>query len=480
MKRMYGLLCILLCFCMVLSLSACNGGGEKSDGTEATTEAPEEKAPETAEELWTRVDEVMTAVPSYEYKSVMQFTYYYMGMKFDTSSIGNGIFCELEDDYYIYSDDRMDMVCTEMSISRTQERMEAYSDGKMYIYNSTGDAAQRFCSAITYEEYAEESTGILDDFDLLDCTGKSFEVAEDGSYTMSFSGYTKKAVDNFLESGGIDEDDLGAAILDLELTVSADSEFHVTKMLFNLIFDVEEDDTMAPVITMEIEYSGFGVTEPNYDQLKTEEYTEIDDARIFGDISEQLEEFTQAKSGEFVSDSSQTNIIFGEEESFYEKNTVSFSEENGGIIYEIEMESSEGDGSIRYKNGTQNVVYLGEEYSQPQTDSEAREFVASLLDVEYDSARISDVEKVEEGVYVFTVEHPDDAYYKSYFQSIGMEYQSMTQTFTVTMDGEELLKIANDSVLYGVYNDVASSEPVEVKIHMGVDFTQMHKNEIKA
>ncbi|MBQ8696561.1 MAG: hypothetical protein IJ519_02470, partial [Clostridia bacterium] len=469
--KRFGILPIL---CVLLLCGALCSCGRVETPTSGATEAPEVKEPESAEQIWEKVDEVMSAVKSYEYKSTMQLTYYYMGMRCDVSSIGNGVRCELEDDYYEYSDDRTDMRCDELSAEETRQSVEAYSDGKMYISNTVGDAAQRFCSPITYEEYGEESESLLDQFDVLDCKDKSFVKGEDGGYTLSFSGYTKKAVRDFLD-GGMSEDDFGADILDLEISITVDAEFHAKVFTINVVFDVDEDDTLAPVMTMESTYSGFGTTEPNYDQLKTEEYTEIDDVRILDDVSECLDDFLSAKSGEFVVDSSQTISVMGEEDVYREKDEVSFSEENGGFIYDVAIESSDGDGNVSYKNGTQDVVYAGEEYSQAQTDAEAREFIDSLLEVEYDSVRVSGIEVGEDGTYIFTVEHPDGSYYESYFESIGVEYTSMTQTFTVTMDGEELRKISNDTVVYGVYNDVASTEPVEMKIHMSVDFTNMHK-----
>ena len=473
MKKTYVLLCMLLCLSMVFSLTGCKGddGKDTDVSTEAPTEAIEEvKDPESAEELWERIDETMDSLVSYEGKSTGQFIMYMNGYKFDVAVIGYSIVCPGEK--YSYTKNTMDMNCAELSYSVRNESVEAYCDGKMY-YSTVNDAySQMLFSEMTYDEFVEAVSDPTE-MDLLDCNSAEFSKNDDGTWELQLSGYTKKTINLFLKESGIADSGMGGDVIDMEVSVLADADFRVNKLHIEMVYDSEDPDAL-PAIIVEDEFSNFNSAEPNADELKVDEYTEVADVRMLEKVDECLTEIVDAKSGSFVLEVEQHVSFMGEEDEYAEKDTVSFEYKNNSYSFDLEIESTEANATVKYKNGVETVIYDGEEQNVSMTDDEAKTFIEDLVySVNYDADGVSDIEKTGDDVYVFTMGAPDDSLYVEYFESAGAELDSIQQIITVTMKDGQIYKMESNVTVVGIYNDVASAQRIDMTVTSVLTFGEI-------
>lgn len=468
----------LLCAAMLVSAASCDKkSGSDAPGTtkaqttaEIVTEAPKYE-PESATDLWNKIDETMDAIESYKESTTIRSTYYFTGYKFNIEL--DGVLIDTDEEEYSFSS--MNMVCEDLSVNETMESLEAYVGGKMYVSNKSSGYDQKLCAEMTYEEFSEATSisGVDDDVDLADCRVSEFKKNEDGDWVVTMSGYSGKTVKAFTKDMIDDEIDFGADILDMECTVTADEDLIPKTMEVKFIFD-EDDLTVAPEMTMTAEFSDVGTATVDPALIVPEEYTLVDDLAILSLLKEGIEERSNAAAGKFVYETKTTFTLFGEDQEEIETDTVTYGRKNGAYYYGIEAKYADGTVLIDYSNGVQTVTYGDESENVRLTDEEAKASVDTLINAAgYDPNKISGVTKKSDTEYVLTVAEYDTATFNLTLAESGIELGTGTQEITVTMTEDSVSVIGNKVTAEGTYTYDGQSAPISMVWESAVTFEEM-------
>lgn len=448
---------LLLSLVLILPLCACGLLAPKTAEPASEEETP--FVPANAEELWNKIDAVMEEQTGYTGNHEVTATIYYSGMEYSIRQIGKSVTDRSDDKYRYLSDYEVTM--TFEDTEETSRRMRAYFDGKMYHYEKEGDIEQKLSCAMTEEEFRDiDSSALLEDVDLMDCTRRDFSL-QDGVWTAKFSGYTKKTVHNFFAYMELEEDELGADVEDMEITVVADGEFRCTSLSFVLFFDVDEDSTTKPVFTLSETYSDFDKTSFDPSVIAREEYAEVDDLRIIFDLPEAMKAVAGATEGEFTLDITQKAKVGEQEGENTEYDRVTYGKKNGSTYFDISSKLNGQDYTISYKNGKQSIQANGESYEESYPEEYARYYLERLIDsAKFQAITVTDVEKQAEGTYLMHCEKADLASYQPALEESGITLTGGSQEITVTMNGEKLQSMDSTVILVGYA--VSGSQKLEV------------------
>ena len=225
MKNLIKILSLVLCLVLALSFVACSkeeGSKDDDNNSKITEEKP--FVPDSATAIWNKIDETMNGLESYKTAGLGNAVMYLSGYKVDTTISQSGVYSKSGDNYS-YETMTMKMVCDKLGLNETMEQIEAYYGGKMYVANEDSKNEQKLCSVISFDEYKEtKGDAALDKIDITDCTTSEFKKNDDGTWSLKFSGYTKKTMNTFLEGLNMDDKEaFGAEVVDFNINVTADS-----------------------------------------------------------------------------------------------------------------------------------------------------------------------------------------------------------------------------------------------------------------
>lgn len=456
MKKLLGLFSVLLSVLLILTLVSCKKGEENE-------ETEEKFVPETAIELWEKIDETMSGTSRWEEKNAADISLNMQGYRIEMSMEGFAIRYNTEDEVYAYRYAKTQVECAELSVDETTEAIEAYYNGKAYISNISDGKTQKLCSEMTAEKFFETSD-TLDDIDMTDCTKAEFSTEDDGSYKLNFSGYTKKTVSSFLDELGLVDIEDYNEIVDMEISLTADEDFRVDEMELSLVFE-SEDALNIPVFSMTIEYSKYGEAEPNYEEIKTEEYTEVDDISVLDDVTDGLLEIEDAVNGKFTVQIEQRYSIAGQKNTYTEKDTVSYGVQNGAFYLDLISKQDGSTFKITCKNGVFTIEQDGESQSGNISDREAKSYVTGLLNViNFDGKLVTDIVKTGEGIYKFNLGDGNLAEYESTLDSVEGKIDSMKQEMVITFSGEKIVKIEDLVEIEGTCKIMGSKKPLTMTV----------------
>lgn len=456
-KSICTMLTLVLSLLLVLSLAACQETGNTdtpvapSSSSSSVPEPPKPWMPENALELWNKIDGAMKTLTSRESTMTAKAVYYYMGYEFKLDSSVTAV--STRDAEYLESDSKV--VCADLDMEQIVKTINAYYDGKMYIANSDGTYDQKLCSAATKEEYADSMSGALTDkVDLADCTGGKFSKNEDDTWTVEFSGYTNKTMNNVLDSMGLASEMLGAPIEDMKVTVIANEEFLVKTM--SIVFVFEEGDVL-PEYAITAEYSKYNTAAVDPAVLKAEEYTEVADIFVLDKIEDGMKERQDAASGNFVLDLNTTTRYYGQTSKSKETDIVTYGKKNGAYYYSISATAGDTKMTLMYQNGTSTVTSAGETYTNPMSDADAKAMIDGLIDSAlFNALAVTNIDKEGEGVYMLTLENIDLSTYSARVAASGVKLESGEQAVKVTFKDGKLVQIESLVCLKGKveYNDI--------------------------
>lgn len=441
MKKYIRFLLPLMCAVLLLGLAACK--------QEEPVEPPYE--PESASALWNKVDETMNALQTYEMTGDVKVVFYSTGYKFTINGTTNSVYT----DESVFNKTVTELACAELSLSETTTSIEAYHEGKMYRAVDDGTYSQKFCSPMSMDEYADFKTDdLVVSIDIEDCTSAAFSKGEEDTWNLEFSGYTKKTVDQMLSSMDLTEEQLGASVADMKVSLTADSQFRVKEMTVAFDFAASEDmDGEPPEFAVTCKYAGYNVAQFDASALKAEEFVEIPDVRILEKVASGLQSRQSSTSGQFTLDLSTTYEYMGQTESSVEKDTVTYGKKNGAYYYAITAEINGETLTIDYRNGEQKVEMNGQSQTAAQSEGEAKVFIDGLIDsAAFVANSVSGVEAAEGGVYLLKVDAYDTARFDASIQSMGMVLTGATQQMAVTMNEESLIKLDSQVVITGTVN----------------------------
>lgn len=413
--------------------------------------------PKTAEQLWERIGEVMKAYDAHEASMEMDMVMVVEGYAVKSSATGT-LIEDKGEDYYYYSETNVKVECDELDIKQESRAISAYMDGLAFELRSEDKSERKLCSKMTAEEYAaylaadrEESSF---DVDITDCTNASFTKNEDKTWTLTYSGYTKKAIKGITGALSTQEPDVfGADIVDVKITLRANEDFCVTDISMEFEFDTDKDAKQTPALNVRIKLKAVGdavtrVTET----IDAAKYKEVDNLAICKQLDNMIKQRVEAEQGAFECKMSQTVKVMGQSQSFVESDQVKYGREDGKYYYDITVESDGISSTVTYKNGTQTVTSGGESYDVPQSEDEAKAFIESLINdpsLGYNAEQITDIEKKNDGVFVIELALTDSATFEELFESMDGTYKSATQTVTVTVQDERLIRIKNEIIASG-------------------------------
>ena len=429
-------------------------------GLSACQREQEQDVPQSALALWEKVDQTMNTTQSMEMRSTIDAIFYNSGYEFKLS--GDSYIFSSKQTHY--TETRTTVSCEEASFEKTTSMMEAHHDGKMYIASNDGTYDQKLCSPMTHEEYDQIQTGVLtDDLDLADCTSAQFSQNEDGTWSLQFSGYTKKTIDKMVESFSMTPDMLAVPIADVKVSLSADAQFLVQKMEVSFDFAVG-DEEVTPTFRVTAEYSNYDTAVFDTTKLKAEEFAQVEDVRILESLQTLLLDRQNAASGKFALDLKSTSQIQGQETTAQENAVVTYGRKNGAYYYDS---SAQIDGKlfeISYRSGEQTVITDGQTSTAFQSEEEAKLYIDGLINMaNYTPTAITDIQKLDEGIYLLLGQP------KNLEQTIGItgiDEVSATQECKVTFESNKLMRIENKLVVTGKYAD----QPVTLTVESVVTY----------
>ncbi len=405
--------------------------------------------PKTAEELWERIGEVMEGFDSHEIAMEMDMVMVVEGYAVESSATGT-LIEDSGDDYYYYSDTKITMKCDELDLDQESRAISAFMDGKAFEFRSEDGYERKLYSKMTAEEYAtylaadKEESSL--DTDITDCTNAEFAKNEDETWTLIYSGYTKKAVNGITSALSTQELDVfGADIVDVKVTFLTDENFRVTDISMEFEFDVDEDAKQTPVldVRMKLVAVGDGVTRVT-DTIDASKYKEVDDLAIRKEITELIKDRYEAEEGSFRYVQEQTFKVMGQTDKFTETDTVLYGVRDGKFYYDVTAEYDSVSMKLAYENGACTVTVEGESYSEPQTEQEARALVEMLINDStygYHAESITNITDKGNGVWEIEQALGDTSELEGIFESMDGTYKSATQTVTVTIKDGKLTEI---------------------------------------
>ncbi len=426
------------------------------------------QAPTDAASAWKRIDQTMGALSSYEESSVMSIVFYQGGEKVE--SLMNTVavvFSDPSDAYYYYAKMEGTIESKGLDYKEKMTRVEAYHNGTAFIANEASGTLLKLCSPMTAEDYEEylNSSSVMHDIDMMDCTNADLVKNADNTYTITLSGYTKKTVAAFMKGTDFDKGLFDHDILDMEITLKADSQFRAAELNLTLIFDVEETELAKPILTMTSTFGKYNEAAIITDGLDPASYTEIDDIRILDRVTDGIEAHCDATNGSFTLKLKQCVTVADQNNIYEETDHTTYGKKNGDYFYDIKADTSSGTITIHYQNGIQTVTQDGQSQTASQSEDDARAYIEYLVNTaNYDSTGVAAVEKISEGVYQFQLEASNSATYEQIFASMNATLTDADQTITVTFADDVITSIKSSVTCKGTLKQNNSSYPVTFTI----------------
>ncbi len=471
MKKFRTLLLMLLSLAMIISLASCElpGGDEEESTEDVTTEAPVEETL-TADEIYERIDAKMDAYDSYESTISMIMNVTINGIEVNTKTEGVDIRRGLATDNFEFYTDMEITVSTSASSEKEKiVNIEAYHEGNYFVSYRGGGISQKLYSPMSKEDaraYAED--GESDFFEYNDCVNKEFVKNEDGTYEVTFSGYTAKAVNDILDETGLDTSMLSAEIVDVKFSVKADAEFNATELALDFEFK-QTAGTKLPEISVKGTFSKYNEAEIKSASINPDQYTKVDDVRLLDDIDELLTARTEAEEGEFTLTISQSVKVMGESQYSQEVDHVVYGVGSDGYFYDIDADMNGTKYDIAYSKGAQSVTVDGQTQQAPQAEQDARAFVENLINsCQYDEKLVTGLTKVSDNEYTITCE--PKATYEAVFESMGAKYRSVKQTITLTLEDGKITKIYSNVDAKGYFSEGYNTYEVSFTVKSEVVF----------
>ncbi len=412
--------------------------------------------PKSADELWEKINETMEHLQSYESNSTGNLALEVMNVPITADlTIKNIISGTSEKDYYYYSASEV-TVKTESDLfnqSETAKFIEAFHDGKMFFSMESEKATQKFSSVLSAKEhiaYLEKQSSSSDDFDFNKCTTSSFTQNEDKTWSLHYSGYSNKALDRMFDTFDFDGEMFDLDLSDMEVTIQADNKFRIKEIKIKFIFN--EDIDGNPVFEITMQYSNYNEAEKITDTINPENYKEIADCRLLTDFEDMIEKLEEDKDGSFVMEMEETLSVFDQKETYTETDTVSYGEKDGKYFYDISINSTSYQNmKISFENGKQTIKLSGKQQTNQQSTLEAKTFINSLINTaQYSMIYVSDIKKLEEGVYEVQCNNLISEAYEAIFESYTGELISFQKTLKITVKEGCITKIESDTLAEGL------------------------------
>jgi hypothetical protein len=422
----------------------------ESSSDDATTETPAPELKYTADELFDMIDKKMDSYDSYESTLEMIMNVTMNGVEASVTAKGLEIRQGLTtDNFAFYTETEMKMAIPSLSTTEKLTNVEAYHGGNYFLSNRGDGISQKIYSPMTKEDAKAYVDGKDSDiFEFGDCVNKEVKINEDGTYDLTFSGYTAKAVHEILDQTGLDTSMLTHDVIDVTVSIKADAEFNATVFEFSFVFEQKPGSEKMPEISVKGTYYKYNEAVIDAAKVNPEKYTAVDDIRLIDEMEDLLDARYAKEEGNFTLDISQTLKIMGETQQSNETDIVTYGKNDKGYFYDIDADMNGTKYDISYSLGTQTVVAGGQSQPVAQTEAEARAFIENLINTcQFKDSAVTGIKKISDNKFSFTCE-PKDAY-KTLIEQMGATFRSVTQTITVTVENGEIVNIESEAVANG-------------------------------
>ena len=406
--------------------------------------------PKDADDLWGRIDKVMTKEASGRIDATMKMNFTYEGIEVEAESqlllvmIGTD---ESEDFYYYQKDETV----MEMAGSKIEtEQYLVYDEGKAYVSEKSDNKTSRIYSSLTPKEFYDYATDEATDFNITpDGAGVKGMSRYDGKkWELEFSNFEKDALDRIIEQLKLDslEESMGIVISDVAVTITTDEKYRVDKMSIDFISESYDE----PVISLDMTWSQYDSAKKVY--IDKREYTEVDDVRIAKWVDNYLNEVIDRERVDFSLYMDQ-KVMKGSAtySSYVERDKVTYKNKNDKFTYDISAELNGQEYSIEYVWGTQTVRVLDQTHRTDQTEDEARSFIKSLMNsAQFSPSLVTNILEISTNRYRIYLQPADVSEYRQLMLNLSDTYEDCEIFIEVVLDGEEVNSIETYIKINGI------------------------------
>ena len=392
-----------------------------------------------AKGLYRKIDRAMSRLDSYKVSSTLDATFYYHGEKNELSRTGTQIYSSTsKKDCYVYLQSSSTSTI-DGSDPNYIENVIAYNGGNAFLYSKSDDVEQRLYSPMTRKDFLSYYSASLksEKEALFDCETIAFEEIESGGWEITFSGFQQDTTDKYINGLGIRTPFLDDEVLDLELTIQASSDFHITGTSMTVVFS-ENSKRDTSTIELIDHYSDHNEAELITDDLKLEDYRKIYDVRLVG----QLEDMIVDMSGEIKEFAIHTTLDYGGK-SYSNRSIVQYGCQEGDYYYETEYDRNNFKHFTSYTEGYKRTyVNQHPKTTLSQSHTEARAYITSLINTaNYAPTNVRNIKMLEDGRYQVNHVVTDRSQLEGYLPSYNDVYVGATQVVFFTIEEQEIQKI---------------------------------------
>ena len=406
--------------------------------------------PKDADDLWKRIDEVMTKEASGRVDATMKMNFTYEGFEVEAESqlllvmIGTD---ESEDFYYYQKDETV----MEMAGSKIEtEQYLVYDEGKAYVSEKSDNKTSRIYSSLTPKEFYDYAMDEATDFNITpDGAGvKSMSRYDGKKWELEYSNFEKDALKKIIEQLELDTfgKEMGIEISDVSITITTDEKYRVDKMSVDFMAESYED----PVISLDMTWSQHDSAKKVY--IDKREYTEVDDVRVAKWVDNYLDEVIDRERVDFSLYMDQ-KVMKGSAtySSYVERDKVTYKNKNDKFTYDISAELNGQDYSIEYVWGTQTVRVLDQTHRTDQTEDEARSFIKSLMNsAQFSPSLVTNILEISNNRYRIYLQPADVSEYRQLMLNLSDTYEDCEIFIEVVLDGEEVNSIETYIKINGI------------------------------
>ena len=426
------------------------------------------------------IDKKYNAQKSFQLDLSASFVFYVEGNEIKADADGVIIMDTSRSKHvYYYEKTTTNAVCDALSMNETETAIEAYNDGKFFIYSENKNGKNAIYSEEKSDDFIKyfEASNSTDEFspDFNDCTNKELIKNEDGTYTYKTSGYTNKTIDLFAKSTDLTSSILDLDINDIEFAITVDKKANLQSGEIKFIFDKNNGKTPEMNISFSCKY-GDSIIKIT-DDINPDDYTKTENILLMKNIELMLNKKYDSESGSFKLDVYQVLLRNSKETTSREVDRVSFKTQNEAFTYDIDVIYDGTELKLSYADGTQTLTAENQTNTAKQTDEEAKEFIKSLMkSIEFSADMLSDVKQTSDNVYRFTIKNPDKTPYQKVYISLAGGYlqsgygvSEISQTITVTIEEGEIVSIFSNVSTKGKLS--ATSNTISYTVNTKIEFT---------
>ena len=413
--------------------------------------------PTTAEQAVAYMDAQMEALQSVRIDITADFVLYVQGTKIRGKQTGVAIedIGKRKSDYYSYSHTDSEMSIGSQKIDVFS--VEAYSDGyaySAYTQNKKKSKLRAKMSLPAYIEYANHEQALLD-FDFTSCANPELTQTDKG-YLVTCSGYSEQALQDMADMTGIAALN-GDVLQDMQVTFTLDQSYLPQNISLELIITSDNYyKEYPPYFRLELKFSEYNEAEHITRNIEPEDYTEVKDLRLLGELEQRILETLDQKKGGFTRELSHTITVDGQSSTDTVVDTVAtFSNTDKGFSFKAELEDGDVGTKVTYGGG--DLIGLpgiaGSKINR-MSDEQAKQTLSVLINdpsYGYDTTRVTNIEKTRNG-YLVTLVPSETSFPEQLEGSLGINLEQESETIEFVIKWGKITKIIHSFDSTGKFN----------------------------